>query len=148
MSSLRERLIEARTEAKLSQADLAKRAQCGQTTIASIENGRNQGSKILPRVATILGVEVLWLAEGKSPKRRRDNSAKAPVLPKGALDPRSVGDPFERISEALRDLVIVGTTHEDIMTLVRQKAEESKEQQRLILAHLNLKPATKSGKGK
>ena len=70
MNTLKERLKEARTEAGLSQAALAKRAGCGQTTIASVENGRNQGSTILPRLAEILGVEPLWLAEGRGQKRR------------------------------------------------------------------------------
>lgn len=136
MSSLRERLIEARTDAKLSQADLARRAACGQTTIASIENGRNKSSTVLPRLAAVLGVEVLWLAEGRLPKRRRDQTA--PVLPEGALDPHNIKDPFERIFEALRDLVIVGRAHEEVMELIRQKAAESQEQQRAIMAHIGL----------
>ncbi len=70
MDSLQARLIMARKAAKLSQAALAKLAKCGQTTIASIENGRNHSSSILARVAAILNVEPLWLAEGKGPQRR------------------------------------------------------------------------------
>ena len=70
MDSLQERLIMARKAAKLSQAALAKLAKCGQTTIASIENGRNHSSSVLARVAAILNVEPLWLAEGKGPQRR------------------------------------------------------------------------------
>ena len=65
MNTLKDRLISARTEKKLSQAGLAKLAKCGQTTIASIENGRNQSSKLLPRLAEILNVHVKWLSEGK-----------------------------------------------------------------------------------
>lgn len=53
----------------MSQGALAKLAGCGQSTIASIERGRNQGSTILPRVAEILGVNALWLAEGRGPKQ-------------------------------------------------------------------------------
>ena len=72
MSTLKERMIEAREAIGLSQAELAKRAHCGQTTVASIENGRNKGSTPLPMIAFVLGVEALWLVEGKGPKRRDD----------------------------------------------------------------------------
>lgn len=72
MSTLRERLIEAREAAKLSQAQLAKLAHCGQTTIASIERGRNKGATPLPMLAHVLCVEALWLVDGKGPKRRED----------------------------------------------------------------------------
>lgn len=69
MKTLSERLAEARTAAGLSQAALANLAGCGQSTIGSIERGRNQGSTVLPRVAEILGVSALWLAEGRGPMR-------------------------------------------------------------------------------
>jgi transcriptional regulator with XRE-family HTH domain len=46
MKTLAERLSEARADAGLSQGALAKQAGCGQSTIASIERGRNQGSTI------------------------------------------------------------------------------------------------------
>lgn len=82
MDSLRARMIHARTAAKLSQAALAKLAKCGQTTIASIENGRNQSSSVLARVAAILHVEPLWLAEGKGPERRDYSSAIPAVAPR------------------------------------------------------------------
>lgn len=72
MITLRELLIEAREAAKLSQAQLAKLAHCGQTTIASIERGRNKGATPLPMLAHVLCVEALWLVEGKGPKRRED----------------------------------------------------------------------------
>jgi len=69
MKTLSERLTEARTDAGLSQGALAKLAGCGQSTIASIERGCNQGSTILPRVAEILGVSAIWLAEGRGSKK-------------------------------------------------------------------------------
>ena len=65
MNTLRERLISAREAKNFSQQDLATLAKCGQTTIASIENGRNKSSSVLPRVADILGVRLTWLIEGK-----------------------------------------------------------------------------------
>lgn len=107
MSSLKERHIEAREAANLSQGALAKLVKCGQTTIASIENGRNQGSTFLPRIAEILGVESLWLAEGRGPMRRglskeseikdknsqksyADSVNKTEYLPAGAMPVRQV----------------------------------------------------------
>ena len=60
---------EARNDAGLSQAALAKRLGTGQSTIGSIENGRNQSSGFVVRVAAELGVRPEWLAEGKGPKR-------------------------------------------------------------------------------
>lgn len=68
MSTLKDRLIEARQEAGLSQADLAARVSCGQTTVASIENGRNKGATPLVKIAHVLGVNPLWLVEGLGPK--------------------------------------------------------------------------------
>lgn len=70
MNTLRERLVAARQAKGLSQGELARRARCGQTTIASIENGRNQSSTFLTVIAEALGVEPLWLAEGRGPRER------------------------------------------------------------------------------
>lgn len=70
MDNLSARLKAAREAKGLSQAQLGKMAHCGQTTIASIENGRNKGSTKLAVLAAILGVEPLWLAEGRGPKER------------------------------------------------------------------------------
>jgi transcriptional regulator with XRE-family HTH domain len=75
MNTLKDRLKEARKAAGYSQAALADLAKCGQTTIASIENGRNQGSTVLARLAEILGVEPLWLSEGRGCKKRGEIDA-------------------------------------------------------------------------
>ncbi len=68
MSTLSERLKESRSDLKISQAALAKKAGCGQSSVASIENGRNQGSTLIPLLAQVLGVSPLWLATGKGAK--------------------------------------------------------------------------------
>lgn len=73
MSALKDRLAEARTESGLSQAQLAKAVGAGQSTIASIENGRNKGSSLFLDLARALGVNVEWLMDGTGPKRGRDN---------------------------------------------------------------------------
>ncbi|MFF7060757.1 S24 family peptidase [Achromobacter spanius] len=69
MSALKDRLAEARTEAGLSQAQLAKAVGAGQSTIASIENGRNKGSSLFLDLARALNVNVEWLMDGAGPKR-------------------------------------------------------------------------------
>jgi transcriptional regulator with XRE-family HTH domain len=65
MKTLSIRLKAARKESGLSQQALADRAQCAQSTIASIERGRNANSTVTVRLAEILGVSPLWLSEGK-----------------------------------------------------------------------------------
>ena len=93
MSTLKDRLKEARADRGLSQAALAKALGLGQTTIASIENGRNQSSGALVQIAEYLGVSPTWLAEGAGPKKGRAPSwpFKAPF------------ESYERLSEARKE---------------------------------------------
>jgi len=74
MNNLAERTKKARKDAGLSQADLAKAIGTGQSTIASIENGRNQGSGFLVDIARVLGVRPDWLASGRAPMREGGDS--------------------------------------------------------------------------
>lgn len=69
MSTLSERMKQARIEAGLSQAELAKQLGAGQSTIASIENGRNQSSGRLVEIAQLLQVNPSWLASGQGPRK-------------------------------------------------------------------------------
>ncbi|MGE8449074.1 MAG: S24 family peptidase [Pseudomonadales bacterium] len=94
MSTLKDRLAEARTESGLSQAQLAKAVGAGQSTIASIENGRNKGSSLFLDLARALGVNVEWLMDGTGPKRGRDDG----TPPKSAPLPENW--PFASIPEA------------------------------------------------
>lgn len=64
MDTLAKRLKHARKTRGLSQAELANRLGVGQSTIASIENGRNQGSKFLVAIARELGTDAAWLEAG------------------------------------------------------------------------------------
>lgn len=65
MDSLANRLRIAREKAGLSQAALAKLIGSGQSTIGSIENGRNQGSGKLLQIARVLSVSPEWLETGR-----------------------------------------------------------------------------------
>ncbi len=69
MNPLKDRLAQARTESGLSQAQLAKAVGAGQSTIASIESGRNKGSSLFLDLARALDVNVEWLMDGTGPKR-------------------------------------------------------------------------------
>lgn len=64
------RVREARTDARMSQEDLARRVGVSQGLIAQIESGTNQGSKHLAALARTLGVSVDWLETGKGEKHR------------------------------------------------------------------------------
>lgn len=82
MSTLSERMKQARVEAGLSQAELAKQLGAGQSTIASIENGRNQSSGRLVEIAQLLQVNPTWLARGQGPRKPDALAASEP----GSLD--------------------------------------------------------------
>jgi phage repressor protein C with HTH and peptisase S24 domain len=72
MSTLIERLKQSREEAGLSQEELAKRAGVNQSIIGGLESGHRKKSSYIPDIAHILGVESLWLASGRGPKKRKN----------------------------------------------------------------------------
>ncbi|OZI23602.1 hypothetical protein CAL26_09175 [Bordetella genomosp. 9] len=65
MSSIGDRIREARKSKGLTQGDLAKRVGLSQGTIGHIEAGRNEGSRYLVRIAAVLGVRPEWLETGR-----------------------------------------------------------------------------------
>lgn len=67
----------------MSQAQLAKAVGAGQSTIASIENGRNKGSSLFLDLARALNVNVEWLMDGVGPKRgsHENNGSALPAPP-------------------------------------------------------------------
>jgi len=70
MSTLAERLIEARTEKGWRKADLKRAAGLkSPSTLTDLESGHATESPQLPRIAEALGVEVLWLQHGRGPKQ-------------------------------------------------------------------------------
>lgn len=68
MEELKDRLIAARKEKKLSQKALAKAIGTNQSVIGSLESGYRKTSAYIPAIASVLGVEALWLTDGKLPK--------------------------------------------------------------------------------
>ena len=84
MDTLASRLKAARNEAGLSQDELAVKAGMTRGGIGHLETGRRDGSTHLPKIADALGVNALWLAEGKGPKE----PLKFPVLEKMQSEPQ------------------------------------------------------------
>ncbi|MGO3890106.1 MAG: LexA family protein [Paenalcaligenes sp.] len=74
MDNLAKRLKHAREQVGLSQAALAKLIGSGQSTIGSIENGRNQGSGKLLQIARALRVRPEWLETGRGGMHENNNS--------------------------------------------------------------------------
>lgn len=68
MEELKDRLISARKEKKFSQDKLAKAIGVNQSVIGSLESGYRKTSAYIPAIANVLGVEALWLSDGKLPK--------------------------------------------------------------------------------
>lgn len=64
MDTLAERMRFSRRNKGVSQAELARQLDVGQSSIASIENGRNNGSRFMVRIARALDVDPIWLETG------------------------------------------------------------------------------------
>ena len=65
MYTLADRLKWARQKADLSQEELGKKAGVSQSTIGNLEAGTRNSARRLPQIAAVLGVNALWLAEGR-----------------------------------------------------------------------------------
>lgn len=68
MASVGERVKERRIELGLKQGALAKRVGLSQTTISDLENNPTVKTREVARLAAVLGVSALWLADGKGGK--------------------------------------------------------------------------------
>lgn len=68
MDTLAKRLKQARKESGMSQDELA--SKCGMTRggIGHLETGRRDGTTNIAQIAYALGVNALWLIDGKGPK--------------------------------------------------------------------------------
>ncbi len=76
METLGKRLLECRNELGLTQAELAKKARLkNQSIIGSLESGYRKKSSHIPAIAEALGVEPLWLNEGRGAKKKGEISA-------------------------------------------------------------------------
>lgn len=62
---LKDRITWARVRLGLTQQELANKSKIAQSTIASWETGARETGRKIPALAEFLGVDPLWLAEGK-----------------------------------------------------------------------------------
>ena len=64
MDTLAKRLIWARERREMTQETLAKAAKVSQSTIGNLEAGIRLSSRKIAVLASVLGVDALWLSEG------------------------------------------------------------------------------------
>lgn len=88
MRTLSERLKEARKDAGLTQEELRIKAGLKrQSIIGGIESGEQKTTSYLPQIAAALGVNALWLAQEKGPKKGlQSEPAERPVEPEEQVD--------------------------------------------------------------
>ena len=80
MSTLAERLIEAREKKGWKKSELKRRAGLrSPSTLTELENGTITQSPQLPAIANALGVEVLWLQHGRGPKHKSQSVDPGPI---------------------------------------------------------------------
>jgi SOS-response transcriptional repressor LexA len=65
METLAKRLRWARKQKRISQEELGKLAGVSQSTIGNLEAGTRASARKIASIAAALGVDALWLAEGK-----------------------------------------------------------------------------------
>jgi phage repressor protein C with HTH and peptisase S24 domain len=90
MKTLASRLVWARTEKKLSQDELAKKIGVSQGAIGHLELGTRLSSRKITALADALGVNALWLAEGKGDPSPSPEAQYKKVIAADASDERFV----------------------------------------------------------
>lgn len=77
MSLLKDRIKQARKHAELTQRELAAAVGVSQPVISQLESGENLQSVHLLKIASVCGVNPLWLSEGTSEMLEESELAKA-----------------------------------------------------------------------
>lgn len=67
MNTIGKRVVHARQQREMSQADLGRAIGVSQTAIYLLETRKRSGTSYLYAIAQALGVNVQWLATGKGP---------------------------------------------------------------------------------
>ncbi|MGV3742264.1 MAG: helix-turn-helix domain-containing protein [Burkholderiaceae bacterium] len=68
MASIGERIKERREELRMKQSELADRVGISQPTLSNLESDPTAKTREVAKFAAVLGVDALWLAEGKGNK--------------------------------------------------------------------------------
>lgn len=106
MKTLAERLTWARTEAKITQQELARGAGVAQSTIASWESGARATGRKITVIAAYLGVDPIWLLDGKGEPTKNGDGVRvndggasvSPVTPNDTKVLHLVAEPDNRVS--------------------------------------------------
>lgn len=69
METLAKRLTWARNEIGMSQQQLADKSKVAQSTIGGLETGARLSARRITAIASALGVNSLWLVEGRGPAK-------------------------------------------------------------------------------
>lgn len=78
--AIKDRIKEARKDAKLTQIELADRSGVKQSTISDLERGVSRGTTSLAQLASALGVSALWLETGKGDRSVKSRQEKVKAL--------------------------------------------------------------------
>jgi phage repressor protein C with HTH and peptisase S24 domain len=90
MNELKDRLREARKNAKKTQAQVAEAVGMKQPSYHQLESGKSSASVFLPKIARFLGVDVRWLEQGDgvTPQKSTDGDIRMANITFGAaIDP-------------------------------------------------------------
>lgn len=86
MTTLAERIKDARRHAKLTQRALALKVGVEQPVISQLETGKNLQSAHLSKIAHICGVNSIWLSDEIGPMTGSEKDAHEPVVSPNAFD--------------------------------------------------------------
>lgn len=115
MSTLASRLKEARKDKKLSQEALSKLLGADHGSfVGNVESGRNKSFSKIVQAAEVLGVNALWLAEGKGPKSAKSlKTVMDAIAETSARDGLELGvaDKFSPDAAAFSGVISGATAH-------------------------------------
>lgn len=125
MSSLADRIKLAFDQAnpKVTKAAIARACKIASPSVVAWFSGDSKSIKgyNLVVTASMLGVNPLWLADGRGPMRGPAKAGGPPTLNPRDLDPKNGGDAWDELDRALAKLLIVGPMKDEVLAFVRGK---------------------------
>ncbi|WP_367576079.1 helix-turn-helix domain-containing protein [Noviherbaspirillum album] len=65
MASIGDRIKQVRLQRGMRQGELARRVGVSQATLSQLESNGSQSTKVVAKLAAVLGVSAYWLSEGR-----------------------------------------------------------------------------------
>lgn len=84
MASIGDRIKQVRLQRGMRQGELARKVGVSQATLSQLESNGSQSTKVIAKLAAVLGVSAYWLSEGRGdPQTGVSVPARqpAPILP-------------------------------------------------------------------